>query len=149
MIVISRAGQFNNVVPRTLHVSPLKRVMRYLCPSASMRITYGGGNCSNILTAYCDSDFAMDQDNRKSRSRFASLCLMVGDLLRVQKGKPPLLIPRQKLSIMLHLVHRGKLSGYASYLATLAFHDPILRYWLVITNPTHQESCIPSEDQTH
>lgn len=35
-----------------------------------MRITYGGSNCTDILTDYCDCDFDMDQDDRKSRFGF-------------------------------------------------------------------------------
>lgn len=66
---VSRAGQFNSA-PQSPHVSALKRVMKYLQGTSSFCITYGGDNCSNLLTAYCDSDFAMDQDDRKSRSGF-------------------------------------------------------------------------------
>jgi hypothetical protein len=49
----------------------LKRLMKYLNGTADLKLTYGGDHINNVLTAYVDADFAMDIDDRKSRSGFA------------------------------------------------------------------------------
>jgi hypothetical protein len=67
---ISKTGQYN-AAPRTPHVAALKRLMKYLNGTADLKLTYGGDHINNVLTAYVDADFAMDIDDRKSRSGFA------------------------------------------------------------------------------
>jgi hypothetical protein len=47
--------------------------MKYLYGTADFKITYGGDDRSNLLTAYVDADFAMDLGDRKSRSGFLLL----------------------------------------------------------------------------
>jgi hypothetical protein len=44
--------------------------MKYLHNTADFKITYGSNDRSNFFTAYVDVDFAMDLDDRKSRSNF-------------------------------------------------------------------------------
>jgi transposase InsO family protein len=66
---LSKAGQYS-AAPRTPHISALKRLMKYLHGTADLKITYGGDNSVNVLSAYVDADFAMDVDDRKSRSGF-------------------------------------------------------------------------------
>jgi hypothetical protein len=66
---VSKAGQYS-ATPRTPHVAALKRVMKYLNGTADLKITYRGDYTNNFLTAYVDADFAIDVDDRKSRSSF-------------------------------------------------------------------------------
>lgn len=44
--------------------------MKYVRSLAHLRITYDGSVCDNLLTVYCDSDFVMHLDDRKSSSNF-------------------------------------------------------------------------------
>jgi hypothetical protein len=44
--------------------------MKYLKGSPDMPITYSASNQSNVLSAFCDADYAADIDDRKSRSDF-------------------------------------------------------------------------------
>jgi hypothetical protein len=56
--------------PKKSHIAGVKRIMKYLKGSPSMHITYAAGSQRNILTAFCDADYAADIDDRKSRSGF-------------------------------------------------------------------------------
>jgi hypothetical protein len=44
--------------------------MKHLKGSPDMRITYSASNQPNVLSAFCDADYANNVDDRKSRSSF-------------------------------------------------------------------------------
>ena len=56
--------------PTILHVTAVKCILKYLQGTSSMRITYSGGSSNHLLEGFCDADYAMDLDDRKSRSGF-------------------------------------------------------------------------------
>ena len=56
--------------PSLAHCNALRRILKYLAGSLNLGISLSGNDHPLSLTAYCDADFAMDLDDRKSRSGF-------------------------------------------------------------------------------
>lgn len=54
--------------PSSQHIGAVKNIVRYLSGTRTKGITFGGGNLD--LVGYSDADWAGDQENRKSTSRF-------------------------------------------------------------------------------
>jgi hypothetical protein len=66
---VSNCARFNNK-PRQVHVNVVNRILKYLKGTKGLHLTYGYSSNPNLLTAYCDADFAANLDDRKSRSGF-------------------------------------------------------------------------------
>ena len=66
---VAHAAKFTSR-PTIPHVNTVKRILKYLQGTSSMRITYSGRSSNHLLEGFCDADYAMDLDNRKSRSGF-------------------------------------------------------------------------------
>ena len=56
--------------PSPAHCNALRRILKYLAGTLTLGLSFSGEDSSLPLTAYCDADFAMDLDDRKSRSGF-------------------------------------------------------------------------------
>lgn len=56
--------------PSTAHCNALRRLLKYLAGTLDFGISFSGNDQALSLTAYCDADFAMDIDDRKSRSGY-------------------------------------------------------------------------------
>ena len=57
------------------HIIAAKRVLRYLCGTKNLGLTYGStGTARDQLLAYCDADYAQDPDTRKSTT---GLCFLM------------------------------------------------------------------------
>jgi hypothetical protein len=56
--------------PSPAHCNALRRILKYLAGTLSLGLSFSGQNHPLSLTAYSDADFAMDLDDRKSRSGF-------------------------------------------------------------------------------
>jgi hypothetical protein len=52
------------------HCNALRRILKYLTGTLTLGLSFSGNNHPLSLTAYSDADFAMDLDDRKSRSGF-------------------------------------------------------------------------------
>jgi hypothetical protein len=57
--------------PTDVHLNAVKQVLRYLAGTANLGLQFSHGN--NMLTGYCDADYAADLDKRKSTSGYAFL----------------------------------------------------------------------------
>ena len=58
--------------PQSAHCLAVKRILRYLCSTANLQLTYGLDSDSKVI-AYCDADYANDPDTRKSISGFTCM----------------------------------------------------------------------------
>ena len=56
--------------PSPAHCNALRRILKYLAGTLSLGLSFSGNNHPLSLTAYSDADFAMDLDDRKSRTGF-------------------------------------------------------------------------------
>ena len=56
--------------PSPAHCNALRRILKYLAGNLHLGLSFSGNNHPLSLTAYSDVDFAMDLDDRKSRSGF-------------------------------------------------------------------------------
>ena len=56
--------------PSPAHCNALRRILKYLAGTLNLGISFSGDDHPLSLTAYSDADFAMDLDDRKSRSGF-------------------------------------------------------------------------------
>ena len=56
--------------PSPAHCNALRRILKYLAGTLHLGISFSGTHQPVSLTAYCDADYAMDLDDRKSRSGF-------------------------------------------------------------------------------
>jgi hypothetical protein len=64
---VAHAAKFT-AHPKAVHVNAVKRILKYLQGTSSMCITYSGTSNNHVLEGFCDADYAMDLDDRKSRS---------------------------------------------------------------------------------
>lgn len=56
--------------PSPAHCNALRRILKYLAGTLDLGLSFSGNNHPISLTAYSDVDFAMDLDDRKSRSGY-------------------------------------------------------------------------------
>ena len=56
--------------PTPAHCNALRRILKYLAGTLNLGLSFSGNQHPLTLTAYSDADFAMDLDDRKSRSGF-------------------------------------------------------------------------------
>ena len=56
--------------PSPAHCNALRRILKYLARTLHLGISFSGNNHPLSLTAYSDADFAINLDDRKSRSGF-------------------------------------------------------------------------------
>lgn len=56
--------------PSPAHCNALRRILKYLVGTLSFSTSFSQNGHALSLTVYTDADFAMDLDNRRSRSRF-------------------------------------------------------------------------------
>jgi hypothetical protein len=57
--------------PTDIHMNAVKQVLRYLAGTANLGLQFS--QSSNILTGYCDADYAADLDKRKSTTGYVFL----------------------------------------------------------------------------
>ena len=56
--------------PTPAHCAALRRILKYLAGTLHLGLSFSGNHQPISLTAYCDANYAMDLDDRKSRSGF-------------------------------------------------------------------------------
>jgi hypothetical protein len=56
--------------PSPAHYNALRRILKYLAGTLDLGLFFSGSNHPLSLSAYSDADFAMDLDDRKSRSGY-------------------------------------------------------------------------------
>ena len=56
--------------PSVAHCNALRRILKYLAGTLHLGLSFSGHHQPLTLTAYCDADYAMDLDDRKSRTGF-------------------------------------------------------------------------------
>ena len=56
--------------PSPAHCNALRRILKYLAGTLQLGLSFSGDHKPLTLSAYCDADYAMDLDDRKSRSGF-------------------------------------------------------------------------------
>jgi hypothetical protein len=66
---VSHSAKFCET-PKAPHVAVVKCIMKYLKGSSGLCITYHAQPSNNQLTAYCDADYVVGMDDRKSRSGY-------------------------------------------------------------------------------
>jgi hypothetical protein len=72
----STLSRFNNNNPGPMHFAAIKHVLRYLSGTTNYGITYRSGKEAQAnldFHGYCDSDWAGDEDTRRSTSGFVFL----------------------------------------------------------------------------
>lgn len=91
-------------------------ILKYLKATMSLRLLFIGTSAPNVLIAYADADFAMDLDDRRSRTGI--IVLFLTDALGVQESNAVAVLLQLKLGISEQRPRQRRLCGYEEYWKT-------------------------------
>ena len=109
--------------PGESHFVAAKRVLRYLKGTQHLCFQYHRSSVGNILTAYCDSDFAGDPEDRRSVSGFI-LFLNGGPIAWTSKRQPIVSISSSEAEFYAASLASLDVLFYRRLLSALGFSQP-------------------------
>jgi hypothetical protein len=56
--------------PKKIHCNAIRKILKYLKATSSFGICFIGDGVVKILTTYCDANYTIDFDDRRSRVSF-------------------------------------------------------------------------------